>query len=108
MDDIERLWTHEETAKYLHVSLWTLTHLGDEQQPGPTVFRVGRNRRYDPVEVRSWLRRNAADPAGPPVRMGRHVSPESGDALVDGSDPGRSVSLTADQTVLLDPGPVTA
>jgi hypothetical protein len=66
MDGIERLWTHEETARFLHVSVWTLHHLvayGD----GPTSYRVGRSRRYDPHEIRGWLRANVS-PTAPVVR----------------------------------------
>ena len=59
MDHIERLWSHEETARFLHVSIWTLHHLVTKGE-GPTSYRVGRGRRYDPVEVRTWLRANAA------------------------------------------------
>ncbi len=59
MDHFERLWSHEETARFLHVSIWTLHHLVTKGQ-GPTSYRVGRGRRYDPVEVRAWLRANAA------------------------------------------------
>lgn len=55
MCDDEPLWTHEETAKYLKVSPWTLHHLVSQGE-GPPVYRVGRNRRYDPPEVRAWLR----------------------------------------------------
>lgn len=56
MCEDEPLWTHEETAKYLKVSPWTLHHLVSQGE-GPPVYRVGRNRRYDPSEVRAWLRR---------------------------------------------------
>ena len=63
MDTVERLWSHEETARFLHVSVWTLHHLVTKGE-GPTSYRVGRGRRYDPAEVRAWLRQNAAPIAG--------------------------------------------
>jgi hypothetical protein len=76
MDDIERLWTHEETSTFLHISPWTLTHLVG-QQAGPTVFRVGRNRRYDPVDVRSWLYLSASRSEGRRAEAGRHARTET-------------------------------
>ena len=63
MDTVERLWSHEETARFLHVSVWTLHHLVTKGE-GPTSYRVGRGRRYDPAEVRAWLRQNAAPVTG--------------------------------------------
>ena len=51
----ERLWTHDETATYLHISAWTLHHLCVSGS-GPTRYKVGKHRRYDPAEVRAWLR----------------------------------------------------
>jgi len=57
VNGIERLWTHEETARFLHVSVWTLHHLVTDGA-GPISYRVGRSRRYDPQEVRDWLRTN--------------------------------------------------
>ncbi len=66
MDGIERLWTHEETARFLHVSVWTLHHLV-VRGGGPRSYRVGRSRRYDPQEIREWLRTNVS-PTAPVVR----------------------------------------
>ena len=51
----ERLWSHDETAEYLHISPWTLYHLC-VTGAGPRRYRVGKHFRYDPVEVRAWLR----------------------------------------------------
>lgn len=73
MCEDEPLWTHEETAKYLKVSPWTLHHLVSQGE-GPPVYRVGRNRRYDPTEVRAWLRRgtNATTPTAPTTMAHEH------------------------------------
>jgi DNA-binding transcriptional MerR regulator len=51
----ERLWTHDETATYLHISPWTLHHLCSTGA-GPCRYKVGKHRRYDPDDVRAWLR----------------------------------------------------
>jgi hypothetical protein len=51
---IDRLWTHDETAAYLHISPWTLHHLC-VTGVGPQRYKVGKHRRYDPAEVRQWL-----------------------------------------------------
>ncbi len=58
MEGVERLWTHEETAQFLHVSMWRLHHLV-VADAGPAMYWVGSQRRYDPVEVRAWLRQQA-------------------------------------------------
>jgi hypothetical protein len=100
MDDIARLWTHEETAKYLHVSSWTLAHLIAENA-GPTEFRVGRNRRYDPFDVRSWLYLTAAEVSGQRPEAGRHARPDNDDDLGNGVEPDDG------QNAAIDPGPVT-
>jgi hypothetical protein len=100
MDDIERLWTHKETARYLHVSAWTLTELV-QQKSGPTVFRVGRNRRYDPENVWSWLHRNAIEPDAGSVPVGRHVKTGLG------AERGyRGLGVDAGQRSAIDPGRV--
>ncbi|GGJ75922.1 hypothetical protein GCM10010123_02310 [Pilimelia anulata] len=55
MDANQRLWTHDETATWLHISPWTLHHLCINGR-GPNRYKVGKHHRYDPTEVRSWLR----------------------------------------------------
>jgi len=59
----ERLWTHDETAAYLHISPWTLHHLC-VTGAGPQRYKLGKHRRYDPAEVRQWLRSAALSDAG--------------------------------------------
>jgi hypothetical protein len=100
MDDIERLWTHKETARYLHVSAWTLTELV-QQKNGPTVYRVGRNRRYDPVNVWSWLHRNATTSDAGSAPVGRHVQTGLGSEKL-----ARSIGVQAGQQYAIDPGQV--
>jgi hypothetical protein len=50
----ERLWTHDETAAYLHISPWTLHHLC-VNGAGPLRFKVGKHLRYDPADLQQWL-----------------------------------------------------
>jgi predicted DNA-binding transcriptional regulator AlpA len=55
----ERLWSHKETATFLHISpsqLYALNGAGE----GPPSFKVGSLRRYDPQAVRTWLRQHSA------------------------------------------------
>lgn len=61
----KRLTTHGETAAWLHISEWTLHELCTTGR-GPVRYKVGRHYRYDPAEVRDWLRTNATtvDPEG--------------------------------------------
>jgi predicted DNA-binding transcriptional regulator AlpA len=59
MDKNDRLWTAEELSEYLQVPVATLyrwRYLGT----GPVAYRAGKHLRYDPAEVRTWLRRDAA------------------------------------------------
>lgn len=55
----DKLWTHEEAAAYLRVtpqSLYSMNHAGT----GPRSFKVGRQRRYDPDDIRAWLNDRAS------------------------------------------------
>lgn len=59
MDKSECMWTPEELSAFLQVPVATLyrwRYLGT----GPVAYRAGRHLRYDPAEVRAWLRRDAA------------------------------------------------
>jgi hypothetical protein len=64
------------------------------------MFRVGRNRRYDPVDVSSWLHRDAIEPDGQRGQMGRHVRTEPSD-----QDRARITGNLA-QGVAVEAGPV--
>lgn len=58
----ERLWTLQETAKFLGIpesTLYKLNHKGT----GPRFYRVGKHRRYDPRDVAAWLRRHVSSPS---------------------------------------------
>jgi predicted DNA-binding transcriptional regulator AlpA len=53
--DTGRLWTAEETAKFLRIpksTLYQWHYLGTGPKPG----RVGRHLRYDPDDVIRWFR----------------------------------------------------
>jgi predicted DNA-binding transcriptional regulator AlpA len=54
----EALWDHRETAAYLKISqsqLWAMNREGD----GPPSYKIGSMRRYDPREIRTWLKAHA-------------------------------------------------
>ena len=56
---VERLWTPEDVSAFLGVPVATLyrwRYVGT----GPAAYRAGRHLRYDPAEVRAWLRGQAA------------------------------------------------
>ena len=53
------LWTHAETAAYLRIPEATL-HALNHKGAGPRSFKVGRHRRYDPVDVARWLSERAS------------------------------------------------
>jgi len=55
VEPVEGLWTHREAARWLRISEWMLYQLvaaGD----GPPAYWLRRERRYEPGEVRAWLR----------------------------------------------------
>lgn len=60
---LERLMTVEEVAEYLGVPVNTL-YQWRHKGTGPTAFRVGRFLRYDPANVRAWLRENTGTSHG--------------------------------------------
>lgn len=51
----EALWSISTTAHYLAKSTKTLKNWM-ERAYGPPVYKVGGEYRYDPTEVRDWLR----------------------------------------------------
>ena len=55
----EPLWDVEDVAAYLRVPVETL-YRWRKQRTGPRAARVGRHLRYDPSDVRAWLRERAA------------------------------------------------
>jgi excisionase family DNA binding protein len=55
----EPLWDVEDVAAYLRVSVETV-YRWRKQRTGPPAARVGKHLRYDPADVRSWLKRQAA------------------------------------------------
>jgi predicted DNA-binding transcriptional regulator AlpA len=57
----ERLWSHQETAEFLGIPPATLHQL-NYKGTGPRSYKVGRHRKYDPVDVRAWLESNASRP----------------------------------------------
>jgi excisionase family DNA binding protein len=55
----EQLWAADQTADFLRISLETLYRLraaGD----GPPAYRIGRQLRFVPDEVRGWLEQRRA------------------------------------------------
>ncbi|MGH8879216.1 MAG: helix-turn-helix transcriptional regulator [Stackebrandtia sp.] len=55
----EPLWTPEEVCHYLGVPIDTLyrwRYLGT----GPQAAKVGKHLRYDPVDVRAWVKEQKA------------------------------------------------
>ncbi|BBH15757.1 hypothetical protein Back2_00440 [Nocardioides baekrokdamisoli] len=53
-DADERLWTAEETANYLGITVNTLYWLR-HRNAGPPAFKVGKNLRFFPTSVRAWV-----------------------------------------------------
>jgi excisionase family DNA binding protein len=55
----DRLWSVEEVSAYLRVPVETL-YQWRKRKYGPPAARVGRHLRYDPADVRAWVRAQAA------------------------------------------------
>ncbi|SHN34061.1 helix-turn-helix transcriptional regulator [Cryptosporangium aurantiacum] len=56
---IDRLWSVTDTSTYLGVPVGTL-YQWHHRRIGPPAYKVGRRLKYDPAEVRSWLRQQVA------------------------------------------------
>jgi len=54
MIDTEPLWTIDEVASYLRVSVWTLYHWRNRGY-GPPGGRVGKHIRYRVADVVAWF-----------------------------------------------------
>ncbi len=54
MEQLERPWSHQETAAFLGVTPGTL-YVWNSRNAGPRSYKIGHLRRYDPGEVRAWL-----------------------------------------------------
>ncbi|MEH0972980.1 helix-turn-helix domain-containing protein [Micromonospora sp. CPCC 205546] len=54
-----KLWTVDDVADYLGVSVQTL-YTWRKRRIGPPAGRVGRHLRYDPDAVRAWFEQQAA------------------------------------------------
>jgi hypothetical protein len=56
----EALWTVDEVATYLRLPSAETLYTWRKRKYGPAAARVGRYLRYDPAEVRAWLKGQAA------------------------------------------------
>ncbi len=54
----ERLWTVEDASAFLGVPVSTL-YQWRHHRSGPPAYKVGRHLRYDPAEVRAWVKQAA-------------------------------------------------
>lgn len=51
----EAFWTVSEVAAYLRIPVETL-YTWRKRHYGPPAARLGRHLRYDPVDVRAWVK----------------------------------------------------
>lgn len=75
VSDERPLLSTDQLAAFLGVPRHTVdqwSYLGT----GPAHFKVGRHRRYSPVDVQAWLdqRRRASGGPGPPPDRGRRMT----------------------------------
>ncbi|WP_435820635.1 helix-turn-helix transcriptional regulator [Micromonospora purpureochromogenes] len=56
---VDELWSVEDVAAFLRVPVETL-YRWRKVKYGPPAARIGRHLRYDPTEVRAWVRSRAA------------------------------------------------
>jgi excisionase family DNA binding protein len=57
--NIIRLWTVDDVSRFLGVPVETL-YRWRKVRYGPPAARVGRHLRYDPDDVRAWVKARAA------------------------------------------------
>lgn len=62
MEIPDRLWPPVETAGFLGIAVRTLYQL-NTNGTGPRYYKVGRECRYDPRDVVSWLESKASRPS---------------------------------------------
>jgi excisionase family DNA binding protein len=55
----ERLWEIEDVSTYLGIPVGTL-YQWRHRRKGPRAAKVGRHLRYDPADVHSWVKDQAA------------------------------------------------
>jgi excisionase family DNA binding protein len=55
----DSFWTVTEVAAYLRVPVETL-YAWRKRHYGPPAVRLGRHLRYDPADVRTWVKRQVA------------------------------------------------
>jgi excisionase family DNA binding protein len=58
----EDLWSTEKTAKFLDVPKGTLYQWISHGR-GPRSYKVGNSRKFDPADVRAYLRERMSEPA---------------------------------------------
>ncbi|MEU7970801.1 helix-turn-helix domain-containing protein [Micromonospora sp. NPDC049089] len=56
---VEELWSVEDVAAFLRVPVETV-YRWRKVKYGPPAARIGRHLRYDPAEVRAWVRSRVA------------------------------------------------
>ena len=60
MTTVERLWTVEDVAEYLGLSVRTLYHWRVKGK-GPAGTRIGKHIRYVPEDVKTWFSKQGCD-----------------------------------------------
>ena len=55
MSGVEPLWSVDDVASYLAVPVQTL-YRWRKYRTGPKAARVGKHLRYNPADVRAWVR----------------------------------------------------
>ncbi|MGW4461794.1 helix-turn-helix domain-containing protein [Micromonospora sp. NPDC004704] len=59
MNGNNELWSVEDVSAYLRIPVETL-YRWRKVRYGPPAARVGRHLRYDPADVRSWVKKQVA------------------------------------------------
>lgn len=65
----EKLWTEQEAADYLNLSVQTMRHRRVQKQP-PTYLKLGRTVRYRKSDLDACLTEHKAEPAVDEVQNG--------------------------------------
>jgi excisionase family DNA binding protein len=57
----QSMWSVKKTAEFLDVPIGTL-YQWIHHRRGPRSYKVGGSRKFDPVDVRAYLRENVTEP----------------------------------------------
>ena len=69
MDELDRLMTRKEVARYLGLNVNTIQRWHWKGSDAPPFIKIGRSVRYKESEVKAWVERTTAKPKARTIRL---------------------------------------